>query len=153
MEKSDDAFRTIGEMSKELGVKTHILRYWEEQFPTLNPLKRAGGRRHYRREDVALLKQINHLLNEDGYTIKGAIKALSHGSSKNGSSQGNGKVSEGRKTGIGGNSDADGTEFAAKAFSPSVQNETIQNETIVPGIDVAKLRALRERLASALAVA
>lgn len=79
MQKSENAFRTIGEISKELGVKTHILRYWEEQFPSLNPLKRAGGRRHYRSEDVALLRQINRLLNEEGYTIKGARKALASG--------------------------------------------------------------------------
>lgn len=79
MGKSENAFRTIGEMSEELNVKTHILRYWEEQFPMLNPLKRAGGRRHYRREDVELLKQIHRLLNDEGYTIKGARKFLASG--------------------------------------------------------------------------
>ena len=63
-------------MAKELGVKTHILRYWEEQFPMLNPLKRAGGRRHYRPDDVKLLNNINNLLNSEGYTIKGARKYL-----------------------------------------------------------------------------
>jgi DNA-binding transcriptional MerR regulator len=76
MQKSDDAFRTIGEMADLLGVKTHILRYWEEQFPMLSPLKRAGGRRYYRAEDVALLHRINGLLNREGYTIKGARMAL-----------------------------------------------------------------------------
>jgi DNA-binding transcriptional MerR regulator len=76
MQKSDDAFRTIGEMADLLGVKTHILRYWEEQFPMLSPLKRAGGRRYYRAEDVALLHRINGLLNREGYTIKGARKTL-----------------------------------------------------------------------------
>ena len=79
MEKSADAFRSIGEMADELGVRTHILRYWEEQFPTLRPLKRAGGRRHYRAEDVAMLHTINRLLNSEGYTIKGARKFLSGG--------------------------------------------------------------------------
>ncbi|WOE74706.1 MerR family transcriptional regulator [Alterisphingorhabdus coralli] len=76
MEKSEDALRTIGEVSEALSVKPHILRYWEEQFSTLNPLKRAGGRRYYRSEDMALLRRINRLLNEEGYTIKGAQKAL-----------------------------------------------------------------------------
>lgn len=76
MDKSADAFRTIGEMAKILGVKTHILRYWEEQFPMLQPLKRAGGRRHYRPEDVTLLQTIYRLLNQEGYTIKGARKFL-----------------------------------------------------------------------------
>jgi DNA-binding transcriptional MerR regulator len=79
LEKSVDAFRTIGEMAKQLGVKTHILRYWEEQFPMLNPLKRAGGRRHYRPDDVAMLETIHRLLNSEGYTIKGARKFLTGG--------------------------------------------------------------------------
>lgn len=79
MEKSADAFRSIGEMATELGVRTHILRYWEEQFPMLNPLKRAGGRRHYRAQDVEMLRTINRLLNSEGYTIKGARKFLSGG--------------------------------------------------------------------------
>jgi len=69
-------------MAKELGVKTHILRYWEEQFPMLNPLKRAGGRRHYRPDDVKLLNSINNLLNNEGYTIKGARKYLAGGGAK-----------------------------------------------------------------------
>lgn len=76
MDKSDDAFRTIGEMASELDVKPHVLRYWEEHFPMLEPLKRAGGRRHYRSEDVALLHDIHHLLYDEGYTVKGACKAL-----------------------------------------------------------------------------
>jgi DNA-binding transcriptional MerR regulator len=80
MEKSADAFRSIGEMAEELGVRTHILRYWEEQFPMLRPLKRAGGRRHYRPDDVVLLRTIHRLLNSEGYTIKGARKFLSGGS-------------------------------------------------------------------------
>jgi DNA-binding transcriptional MerR regulator len=78
-DKSADAFRTIGEMADTLGVRTHILRYWEEQFPMLQPLKRAGGRRLYRPDDVTLLHTINRLLNSEGYTIKGARKFLSGG--------------------------------------------------------------------------
>jgi len=76
MIKEQGAFRTIGELSKELGIKPHILRYWEDQFATLTPLKRAGARRHYRPEDVETIKLINKLLNEEGYTIKGARKFL-----------------------------------------------------------------------------
>jgi DNA-binding transcriptional MerR regulator len=79
MDKSTDAFRTIGEIAAQLGVKTHILRYWEEQFPMLQPLKRAGGRRHYRPDDVALLTTIHRLLGQEGYTIKGARKYLADG--------------------------------------------------------------------------
>ena len=79
LEKSSEAFRTIGEMAQLLGLKTHILRYWEEQFPMLNPLKRAGGRRHYRPEDVEMLTTIQRLLNQEGYTIKGARQFLTRG--------------------------------------------------------------------------
>jgi DNA-binding transcriptional MerR regulator len=80
VEKSPDAFLTIGEMANRLGVKTHILRYWEEQFPMLKPLKRAGGRRLYRPDDVTLLHQINDLLHKQGYTIRGARGFLQKGS-------------------------------------------------------------------------
>jgi|TARA_R100001244_G_scaffold6593_25_gene8241 DNA-binding transcriptional MerR regulator len=76
MTKEEGAFRTIGELSKELNIKPHILRYWEDQFPMLTPLKRAGARRHYRPEDVETVKLIHRLLNEEGYTIKGARKFL-----------------------------------------------------------------------------
>jgi DNA-binding transcriptional MerR regulator len=74
--KHRSAFRTIGELSAELGIKPHILRYWEEQFPMLMPLKRSGARRYYRPEDVNLVQQINDLLNHQGYTIKGARQYL-----------------------------------------------------------------------------
>jgi DNA-binding transcriptional MerR regulator len=79
MDKAPEAFLTIGEMAQRLGVRTHILRYWEEQFPMLNPLKRAGGRRLYRPADVALLEQINDLLHNQGYTIRGAAAFLKKG--------------------------------------------------------------------------
>ena len=79
-DKADDAFRTIGEMAGEIGVKPHILRYWEEQFPMLRPLKRAGGRRHYRPEDAALLRHIRVLLQDRGFTVKGARRFLENGS-------------------------------------------------------------------------
>jgi DNA-binding transcriptional MerR regulator len=76
MAKDAEAFRTIGELSDELGVAQHILRYWETRFPQLQPLKRAGNRRYYRPDDVALVKRIDRLLNEDGFTIKGVQKVL-----------------------------------------------------------------------------
>ena len=74
--KDAGALRTIGEVATALGIKQHVLRYWEEQFPTLRPLTRAGGRRYYRPDDVALVMRINHLLHHEGYTIKGAKQAL-----------------------------------------------------------------------------
>ncbi len=75
-EKAPDAFRTIGELSAELGVAQHILRYWETKFPQLKPLQRAGNRRYYRPDDVALAKRIHRLLGEEGYTVKGVQKLL-----------------------------------------------------------------------------
>jgi DNA-binding transcriptional MerR regulator len=75
-EKAPDAFRTIGELSAELGVAQHILRYWETKFPQLRPLQRAGNRRYYRPADVALARRIHSLLNEEGYTVKGVQKLL-----------------------------------------------------------------------------
>ncbi len=69
--KSESAFRTIGELSVELGLPQHILRYWETRFPQLRPLTRAGNRRYYRPDDVVLVRRIDQALNRDGYTIKG----------------------------------------------------------------------------------
>ncbi|MFM2100655.1 MAG: hypothetical protein RLZZ366_2194 [Pseudomonadota bacterium] len=75
--KSASAFRTISELSEEIGLPQHILRYWETRFPQLRPLQRAGKRRYYRPEDVATVRKINRLLNEEGYTVKAAQKLLS----------------------------------------------------------------------------
>jgi DNA-binding transcriptional MerR regulator len=74
--KSEHAFRTIGELAQDLGVPQHILRYWETRFPQLRPLQRAGNRRYYRPDDVALTKRIHRLLNQEGYTIRGVQKLL-----------------------------------------------------------------------------
>lgn len=76
MEKADGAFLTIGELAQQLGVAQHILRYWESRFPQLRPLQRAGNRRYYRPQDVEIAQRIHRLLNVEGFTIKGAAKAL-----------------------------------------------------------------------------
>ena len=75
-DKAAGAFRTIGELSRDTGLPQHILRYWETRFPQLRPLQRAGNRRYYRPEDVALVQRINHLLNQQGYTIRGVQTLL-----------------------------------------------------------------------------
>jgi DNA-binding transcriptional MerR regulator len=75
-DKSEAAFRTIGEVSDEIGVPQHVLRYWETRFPQLKPITRAGNRRYYRPEDVALVRRIHGLLNAQGYTVKGVQKLL-----------------------------------------------------------------------------
>ncbi len=74
--KASTAFRTISEVAEELGVAPHVLRFWESKFSQVRPLKRGGGRRYYRPEDVELLRQIRILLYDQGYTIKGAQKLL-----------------------------------------------------------------------------
>jgi DNA-binding transcriptional MerR regulator len=110
--KAEGAFRTISEVAADLGLPQHILRYWETRFTQLRPLQRAGNRRYYRPADVDLVRRINRLLNQDGYTVRGVQKLLD---------------------------DERGTppvvsEAATKAASP-----------------VTGLRAIRERLAQALA--
>ena len=74
--KSSAAFRTISEVAEELDIAQHVLRFWESKFPQVRPLKRGGGRRYYRPEDVELLRDIRSLLYQEGYTIKGAQKHL-----------------------------------------------------------------------------
>jgi len=76
MTKSQQAFRTISEVSTELEVPAHVLRFWETKFPQIKPMKRGGGRRYYRPEDISLLKGVRAMLHVDGYSIKGVQKAL-----------------------------------------------------------------------------
>jgi len=77
--KDPAALRTIGEISDAFDIRQHVLRYWEQQFPMLRPLKRSGGRRYYRPEDVALVEMIDRLINSEGYTLKGARQAIERG--------------------------------------------------------------------------
>src|SRR6058998_1505779 len=76
MEKSSDAFRTISEVAEDLDLPQHVLRFWETRFAQIKPLKRGGGRRYYRPDDVDLLKGIRQLLYGEGYTIKGVQRIL-----------------------------------------------------------------------------
>ena len=78
-DKAPGALLTISELSSELGVAQHILRYWETRFPQLKPMQRAGNRRYYRPADVELARRINRLLNEEGYTVRGVQKVLRSG--------------------------------------------------------------------------
>ena len=122
-EKAPGAFRTIGELSHELGVAQHILRYWETKFPQLRPLQRAGNRRYYRPADVALARRIHRLLSQDGYTVRGVQKLLRDKMEP---------VS------------AEAPIVPVPAPPPSPERQP------PAGIDLARLIALRDRLAGAL---
>lgn len=77
MQKAASAYKTISEVSEALDIPAHVLRFWESKFSQLKPMKRSGGRRYYRQEDIALLEMIKSLLYDEGYTIKGAQASLS----------------------------------------------------------------------------
>ena len=81
--KSPEAFRTISEVSKDLSLPQHVLRFWETKFTQIKPIKRGGGRRYYRPEDVRLLKGIKNLLYKDGYTIRGVQKVIKENGTRN----------------------------------------------------------------------
>lgn len=123
--KDEGALRTIGELGDALGLKAHVLRYWEGQFPTLRPLKRSGGRRYYRPEDVALVREIDRLVNREGYTIRGAKAALA-----------------GFK-----DAGASGVPERAPAMRDLLDDRTAPP---VPVEVVTRLRSIRARLAAAL---
>ena len=74
--KSPEAYRTIGEVSEMLGVAQHVLRFWESRFSQIKPVKRAGNRRYYRPDDIALIRRIRELLHDEGYSIRGVQKLL-----------------------------------------------------------------------------
>ena len=96
-EKSAAAFRTISEVAAELDVPQHVLRFWESRFPQVRPLKRGGGRRYYRPEDVLLLRRIRYLLYEDGYTIRGVQKLVRQKGAKAVVAEGTGDAGTGRE--------------------------------------------------------
>ena len=81
--KSPQAFRTISEVSNDVNIPAHVLRFWETKFPNINPLKRSGNRRYYRPEDVKLIIKIKTLLYDNGYTVKGVQKLLKEKNNKN----------------------------------------------------------------------
>lgn len=122
LDKAAGAFRTIGEVSEDTGLPQHILRYWETRFPQLRPLQRAGNRRYYRPEDIALVRRISDLLNQQGYTIRGVQKLL----------------------------DAEG--HGGGAAAPAAVPGALAAPVPVAGspVDLTALRAIRDMLARAL---
>jgi DNA-binding transcriptional MerR regulator len=131
--KSATAFRTISEVSDDIGVPQHVLRFWETKFPAVKPLKRGGNRRYYRPEDVQLLEAINRLLYTEGYTIKGVQKLLQERGAR-----GLVGLAEGGETIV--------PASAADLFEPEQPAET---GGLAPHL--SELRAIRDRLSQALA--
>jgi DNA-binding transcriptional MerR regulator len=121
-EKDPGALKTIGELSEELGVAQHILRYWETKFPQLKPMQRAGNRRYYRPADVELTHRIHRLLNHEGYTVRGVQKLLRE----------------------------KGAQAAEVATAAREVTEPQYSQEAAAGVDVFRLIALRNRLAEAL---
>lgn len=123
-QKDPGALLTIGELSQELGVAQHILRYWETRFPQLKPMQRAGNRRYYRPADVELVRKIHRLLNHEGYTVRGVQKLLRD-----------------RNDGVG------SRESPAPAGLQHALSDQAEEQS---GVDIFRLIALRNRLADAL---
>jgi DNA-binding transcriptional MerR regulator len=128
-DKEHGALLTIGELSHELGVAQHILRYWETRFSQLKPMQRAGNRRYYRPADVALARRINTLLNQEGYTVRGVQKLLRDKNSDEGAA-------------------APEPVAAAVAEAPS----DFPGHEEPASVDVFRLIALRNRLADAIGI-
>jgi DNA-binding transcriptional MerR regulator len=116
MDKSPDAFRTISEAADELDLPQHVLRFWETRFSTIKPLKRGGGRRYYRPEDVLLLKGIRHLLYDQGFTIKGVQKILKDQGARHVAAIGNGG--------------------AVEALPPPTAADELPEDTLPPGAEI-----------------
>ena len=125
--KAPDALRTIGEVAKAMGIRQHVLRYWEEQFPMLKPVKRSGGRRYYRPEDIALIATIDRLVHREGYTLRGARKAIAGGPAK-----------------------TDTPPAAPSKLSAEPQPARVERDLQE---DLPELRSIREALAAALRAA
>ncbi|MEO7655433.1 MAG: MerR family transcriptional regulator [Sphingomicrobium sp.] len=135
--KEPGALLTIGELSTELGVAQHILRYWETRFAQLRPMQRAGNRRYYRPADVALARRIHRMLGEEGYTVRGVQKLL------------------GSKTAVAEVAAAEPAPVQAPveeipAQMPAAAPEPSYAEPAVPSVDVFRLIAIRNRLSAAI---
>jgi DNA-binding transcriptional MerR regulator len=126
-EKEPGALLTIGELSQQLGVAQHILRYWETRFPQLKPMQRAGNRRYYRPADVELAERINRLLNQEGYTVRGVQKLLRERNPSDEPPQ---------------------DDFAAAVATAQQAAAPLHEEPA--GVDVFRLISLRNRLSEAL---
>lgn len=146
--KERSAFRTIGEVSEALGIKAHVLRYWEQQFSLLKPLKRSGGRRLYRPSDIDMVQAIDQLVNEEGYTLKGAEAVL-----RSNAGSGADRRREDRRIGdrrADADAEAGGTAQPAATTAPDLETAPNAEALAAKAQAVAKLKDIRARLARAI---
>lgn len=136
MAKAANAFRTISEVSDQLDTPTHVLRFWESKFSQIKPVKRAGGRRYYRPQDIALLSGIKSLLHDDGMTIKSAQKLLRDKGVKHVAALGSGQVADPPR---------DPAPKAPKPAAPKakVAPEPVETQTFFEMFDAAKSGTIR----------
>ncbi len=130
MDKSPEAFRTISEVAEEMDLPQHVLRFWETRFPQIKPLKRGGGRRYYRPDDVDLLRAVKQLLYGEGYTIKGVQKLLRE--------QGAASVARG----LLGREDGEAAKAAAAVETPTAARPAADAGPVVRRGELAALRAI-----------
>lgn len=143
-EKASDAFRTISEVADLLDIPPHVLRFWETKFSALRPLKRSGGRRYYRPDDVAVLRRIKQLLYDDGFTIKGAQKLVRGKAAA--SLQGN---LAGEQSGAATGLSSAVAESTASHTSPASRPDTVSAEAVQAlAAALALLEDVKTRLAS-----
>ncbi len=164
MAKAAEAFRTISEVASDLDVPKHVLRFWEAKFPQIRPMKRGGGRRYYRPEDLELLKGIRRLLHAEGYTIKGVqkilreqgvdqVKAFAHVAS---SDKGGARGRTGKADGVGtdaakviAKANGKGASLApARPLAATVSLETLLQSTIIE-LEACRRLLLGEEVVSA----
>lgn len=163
MQKDPDAFRTISEVADDLDIPQHVLRFWETRFTTIRPLKRGGGRRYYRPDDVDLLRGIRHLLYDRGYTIKGVQRILKEDGARFVQGVGRGEQappdgarpdgdgpddatqdgSEEVGTGIGDTTGADGADRLPGSIIP---DDAPDGGTALAGDEIRQLRAALDEL-------
>lgn len=146
--KAPDALRTIGEVARALGIRQHVLRYWEDQFPLLRPLKRSGGRRYYRPGDIELVRTIDRLVHQEGYTLRGARQVLEGEGGKRAAVRRSAPAPEAPP--------AEPEPIMAQPMPESATSEPARPEAAAvaaPEPVVNGLRLLRDRLAAALAAA
>lgn len=138
MDKSPNAFRTISEVADELDLPQHVLRFWETRFNQIRPLKRGGGRRYYRPDDVDLLKGIRHLLYGQGYTIKGVQRIL-----KTEGMRFVQAIGRGERMAV---APADDETDAQPAAAPAESGEGAEDVVLIPGLMPEQIAALRGAL-------